>query len=103
MPIQIASVGSDPARSDDTTNYTIKLKSGATQNETRYFNEIAEKHVNKQFNAIHATPGQISVQVTGVSFADMIKKVEALVDQANGSDEALESEIKAYNEKIKQK
>jgi hypothetical protein len=103
MPITIDRVVDDPSRDGDTVTYVIKLKKGATQNEIHYFNEVANKQVNKQFNYINANIEQISVQVTGISFSDMIAKVESLVQQANASDDALSAEIKAYNEKIKPK
>lgn len=100
MFIEIDRVVDDPSREGDTVTYIIKLMKGATKNEISYFNEVAAKQMklNKHFNYLHATTEQINVRVTGLSFSDMIAKVESLVDQANASDHTLFAEITAYNE-----
>jgi hypothetical protein len=104
MSIAIDRVVDDPSRAGETVTYVIKLKKGATKNEIIFFNDVADKlaKLNKHFNYVNATAEQINVQVEGLPFAEMIAKVEGLIEQANVSDDALSGEIKAYNEKIKQ-
>jgi hypothetical protein len=102
MPILIDRIDEDAARDNNSVIYTLILKSGATDNEINFFNKVAGKQTSKQFNSIHATRGQIKVQVTDVSFPDMTKKVEELLASVNGPDGELTEQIREYNQKLKQ-
>jgi hypothetical protein len=101
MSIIISHIDEDPIRDNNSIIYKIILKPGATQNVVNYFNEVAEKQLNKQFNSFHATTGQIAVHVTGVPFPEMMKKVEEILVSVNGPDSELTAQIKEYNQKLK--